>query len=145
MQRSLLDFEHGLRRACGLSLSDYYVLTLLVSALDRRLRLKTLAGELQARPSRVTYQVNSLRGRGLVEREPSSDDGRGAFVRLTDLGLRTVRAAYPHHATGSEQHVRRILRYPAPATPADRPDRPRRPDGSAAGPDAREPGDPGPA
>ncbi|MFI6132663.1 MarR family winged helix-turn-helix transcriptional regulator [Micromonospora sp. NPDC051141] len=122
VQRSLLDFERGLRRACGLSLSDYYVLTLLAIAADRRMRLKALARELQVNPSRVTYLVDSLQGRGLVDREPSSDDGRGVLVRLTDVGLEAVRAAYPHHATASQKHAQRILMVPAPGWIADPPD-----------------------
>ena len=55
--------------------------------------------------SRVSHQVRRMQARGLVDREECEDDGRGAFVVLTDAGRAAIEDAAPGHA----DVVRRVL------------------------------------
>ncbi len=69
--------DEALRAATGLSMIDYHVLLLLSEAPDQRLRMSELAARMVFSRSRITYQIGSMRKRGLVAREPAPDDGRG--------------------------------------------------------------------
>ncbi|MFC9897297.1 MarR family winged helix-turn-helix transcriptional regulator [Nocardia sp. NPDC127579] len=90
--------DEGLRAQCDLTLIDYHVLVLLHEAPHHRLRMSDLADKMVFSRSRVTYQVDSMRKRGLVAREPAPDDGRGSLAVLTATGLETFLAAIPRHA-----------------------------------------------
>lgn len=81
----------------GLSLADYEVLVQLTEAADGRLRPFELQRGLQWEQSRVSHHLTRMQHRGLVSREGCTDDGRGAFVVLTDAGRRAIEAAAPGH------------------------------------------------
>ncbi len=85
-----------LQQDCELSLSDYDVLV----ALSERgpLRINELGEALAWEQSRLSHQLRRMRGRGLVERQGSDDDRRGASVELTDGGRAALELAAPGHA-----------------------------------------------
>lgn len=84
-----------LQEDCGLSLADYDVLV----ALDERcpLRVRDLGDVLGWEQSRLSHQLRRMRGRGLLIRESSNDDRRGANVDLTAVGRAALAAAAPGH------------------------------------------------
>jgi DNA-binding MarR family transcriptional regulator len=81
----------------GLSLADYEVLVLLTDAADGRLRPFELQRGLQWEQSRLSHHLTRMQRRGLVARLECHQDGRGAFVVLTDAGRRAMDAAAPGH------------------------------------------------
>ena len=84
-----------LQHDCELSLSDYDVLV----ALSERgpLRINELGEALAWEQSRLSHQLRRMRGRGLVSRQGSDDDRRGATVELTDGGRTALELAAPGH------------------------------------------------
>ncbi|WP_433345169.1 MarR family winged helix-turn-helix transcriptional regulator [Microtetraspora malaysiensis] len=81
----------------GLSLADYEVLVHLTDTPEARLRPYELQWALQWEQSRLSHHLTRMRRRGLVEREECSEDGRGAFVVLTEKGRQAITAAAPGH------------------------------------------------
>jgi DNA-binding MarR family transcriptional regulator len=81
----------------GLSLADYDVLVLLTDAPDGRLRPFELQRGLQWEQSRLSHHLTRMQRRDLIAREECTEDGRGAFVALTDAGRRAITAAAPGH------------------------------------------------
>lgn len=61
-----------------------------------------LAGEVQRRTlvssGGITYLVDRLTARGLVERRPCPDDRRANYVALTPKGAAFIRSIFPEHA-----------------------------------------------
>lgn len=87
-----------LQRDSSLSLQDFEVLVHLTETKEGRARVADLAQGLQWERSRLSHHVKRMEKRGLVMREECPDDGRGAFVVLTDDGLAAIRQAAPGHA-----------------------------------------------
>jgi DNA-binding MarR family transcriptional regulator len=81
----------------GLSIADYEVLVHLSEAADGRLRPFELQQLLLWEQSRVSHQLTRMQGRGLIGREECGEDGRGAFIVLTDDGRNAIDAAAPGH------------------------------------------------
>src|SRR5664280_1108089 len=75
-----------LQEGHGLSLADYEVLVRLSDTAEARLRVYELAQELQWEQSRLSHHLARMQRRGLVAREGCPNDGRGAFIALTDTG-----------------------------------------------------------
>ncbi|MEP6816120.1 MAG: MarR family winged helix-turn-helix transcriptional regulator [Marmoricola sp.] len=86
-----------LQADAGLSLPDFDVLVQLTDAFENRVRVLDLARELAWERSRVSHHVSRMEVRGLVRREECPDDGRGAFVVLTDQGRAAIERAAPNH------------------------------------------------
>jgi DNA-binding MarR family transcriptional regulator len=84
-----------LQQDCDLSLSDYDVLVVLSERGPQR--INELADALAWEQSRLSHQLRRMRGRGLVDRQGSGDDRRGAIVDLTDGGRAAIQAAAPGH------------------------------------------------
>src|ERR1700742_430543 len=85
-----------LQQDSELSLADYDVL---VSLSERGpQRINELGEVLGWEQSRLSHQLQRMRGRGLVERHDSGEDRRGATVELTDAGRAALDAAAPGHA-----------------------------------------------
>jgi DNA-binding MarR family transcriptional regulator len=80
-----------------LSYAEYVVLVALTDHDDGRLRSFELGATLGWEKSRVSHQVRRMETRGLVAREPCADDGRGAYVVVTDTGRRSIETAAPSH------------------------------------------------
>ncbi len=97
--------HRDLQSDAGLSLPDFDVLVRLTEADDGRVRVSELARSLSWERSRLSHHVARMQRGGLVDREDCVDDGRGAFVVLTDAGRRAIEAAAPHHV----RTVRRLV------------------------------------
>lgn len=97
--------EKRLQAVTGLKLSDYNLLLLLSEAEDHRLRMGELAEKMVFSPSRLSYQVKNLTGRGLIERCIDENDKRGMTARLTEEGQQVFTAASKIHA----QHIRQLF------------------------------------
>ncbi|GIH51535.1 MarR family transcriptional regulator [Microbispora rosea subsp. rosea] len=89
----------------GLSLADYDVLVHLTDREEGRLRPYELQRDLQWEQSRLSHQLTRMQRRGLVRREECVDDGRGAYVVITEQGRRAITAAAPGHV----ETVRRLF------------------------------------
>lgn len=86
-----------LQTESGLSLADYEVLVQLTDVPDGRLRPFELQRALQWEQSRLSHHLTRMQRRGLIAREECDEDGRGAFVVLTDAGRHAITAAAPGH------------------------------------------------
>jgi DNA-binding MarR family transcriptional regulator len=84
-----------LQQDCELSLSDYDVLVALAERSP--LRINELGEALAWEQSRLSHQLRRMRGRGLIARQGSDDDRRGAVVELTDGGRAALELAAPGH------------------------------------------------
>ncbi|MFC4059128.1 MarR family winged helix-turn-helix transcriptional regulator [Planomonospora corallina] len=86
-----------LQTSSGLSLADYDVLVHLTDAPDGRLRPYELQHALEWEQSRLSHHLSRMQRRGLVERRECADDGRGAFIVLTETGREAIATAAPGH------------------------------------------------
>ncbi|GAA4414123.1 MarR family transcriptional regulator [Actinokineospora soli] len=89
----------------GLSLADFAVLVELSEVPGGRTRVLALADKLQWEKSRLSHQLNRMRGRGLVDRQECPNDRRGAFVALTEQGRETIEAAAPRHVETVREYL----------------------------------------
>ncbi len=90
--------DQRLRRRHSLALTDYEILTMLAEADGHRLRMSDLASRVLVSRSRLTYRIDQLSKRGVVERVEDQNDGRGTFASLTDDGVALLVEATPLHA-----------------------------------------------
>ena len=109
--RALLDLEvnRDLARESGLSEPDYDVLSNLSETEGHRWRLSDLAARMLWSKSRLSHHITRMQQRGLVTRQDCPADARGAFVVLTEEGLRTIQAAAPGHVASVRQHLIDLL------------------------------------
>lgn len=106
--RGMLRITHRLRRDLGaeltrrhqLSMADYDALVALTAHPHRSMRMAALAETILQPRSSVTRIVNSLETRGLVRRDPTPDDARGASASLTGKGRRVFDQAHRTHIQG---------------------------------------------
>ena len=101
--------ERDLAAARVVPLGWYDVLLALSEAPERRLRLHELARAVVLSRSGLSRLVDRLEAAGLLRRERSSDDRRGAFAVLTDAGYAALRTAWPVYARGIIEHFARHL------------------------------------
>lgn len=87
-----------LQRDSALSLQDFDVLVHLDETAEHRARVADLAQTVQWERSRLSHHIKRMEARGLVVREECLEDGRGAYVVLTDLGMEAITRAAPGHA-----------------------------------------------
>lgn len=95
------ELDAELRRATGLPLSWYDVLLELDG--PQRLRMSDLGDRVVLSRTRVSRLVTELESQGLVRRETNPDDGRSAFVSITEDGQKRFREAAPHYLAGIER------------------------------------------
>jgi len=81
----------------GLSSADYSVLLALSEQPGRRMRSSLLAEHITWQRSRLSHHLGRMEGRGLICREATAEDSRGAEVVLTDLGASSFRSASAPH------------------------------------------------
>lgn len=81
----------------GLTLSSLELLARLGAAPERCLRLSALAAAAGLSLSRVSRIAGALEARGLIVREPCSEDARAVEAHLTPAGLRLMREAQQTH------------------------------------------------
>lgn len=92
------ELERRMKADSGIDFGDFNVLLVLSESPGERLRLGELARAVAFGPGRLTYRLDQLAKRGLVERVPCADDRRGFEAVLTEAGHRTIRQARPPHA-----------------------------------------------
>lgn len=97
--RLLLDLQisRDLAEDSGLSDADYDVLSNLSEADGHRLRLRDLAAHMRWSTSRLSHHLTRMQQRGLIRRQGTPSDARGADVVLTRAGERAIHAAAPRH------------------------------------------------
>lgn len=92
-------------RERGLSHADYEILAHLSEAPNQALRMSALAQTVLVSKSRLSYRIDRLTERGLVERRSCDEDGRGVWASLTPEGRKLIEAEAPRHV----ELVRQIL------------------------------------
>ncbi|WP_233257492.1 MarR family winged helix-turn-helix transcriptional regulator [Promicromonospora sp. AC04] len=107
MRRLLADDIWG-----DLSMREYDVLFTLALAPEETLRLRELNENILMAQSSLSRMVERLEKRGLVQRHPSPDDGRGVLVSLTEEGSMIQKEL-------GRRHVRSIAHYVGPALDAE--------------------------
>ena len=101
--------EHELMEQRGISLTWYDALLQLSEAPGCRLRMSELADSIVISRSGFSRAARRMEEAGLIARQPSPEDGRGAYVVLTDHGRRTFRRAAAVHLRGVASHFLRHL------------------------------------
>jgi DNA-binding MarR family transcriptional regulator len=99
------NFDADLGRAEGFPMSEYSVLMDLYEAPERRLRMGDLASHTALSAGAVTRVVKVLEAKGLAERQPSADDGRGQDAVLTEHGRLRLEQIRPAHVAGARLRV----------------------------------------
>jgi DNA-binding MarR family transcriptional regulator len=89
--------EAQLRKHSELRLADYNLCLMLHSAPNRRLRLGDLARGMVFSPSRLSYMVSNLCGKGIIHRVEDPEDRRATLAELTEHGVEVFTAARRFH------------------------------------------------
>lgn len=97
--------HRDLRADAGMSLPDFEVLVHLTDDAHGRVRIAELADAIRWERSRLSHHLTRMEKRGLIRREECAEDGRGAFVGVTDQGRAAIEKAAPGHA----RIVRRLV------------------------------------
>src|SRR6266481_5655895 len=92
--------DHDLVAARQLPLSWYDVLIELYEAPERRLRMHEVAERVVLSRSGLTRLVDRLEADGLLTRDRSGTDRRGAYAVITEQGIAAMRQAWPVYARG---------------------------------------------
>lgn len=108
---SVIDrIEQELAEAGQLPLISYDVLVALAESPERRLRMNDLARKVVVLSrSGVTRLVDRLEAEGLLRRERTAVDRRGAYAVITPKGLDALDRARPVYARGIAEHFARYL------------------------------------
>ena len=103
--RRFMSQSERVARASGLTPQRYLLLLMIKGAPQgaERSTVTELSDRLQLAQSTVTELVARAAAAGLVSREPSSDDGRVAHLRLTDEGERRLTRAFTGLAAERQQ------------------------------------------
>src|SRR3954471_8287879 len=94
------ELDEELTEQHGLPLSSYDVLVQLDEADDGRLRMSALADAVLLSRSGLSRLVTRLEDQGLIERAECTDDARGSFAAITELGRRRLDEARVTHRAG---------------------------------------------
>jgi DNA-binding MarR family transcriptional regulator len=86
LQQVFLSRADATLRPLELTFARYEVLMLLSFSRRGYLPLGVIGERLQVNPASVTNAVDRLEARGLVERHPNPQDGRGTLAALTESG-----------------------------------------------------------
>ncbi len=89
--------SRSLQAESNVSATDFAVLVELTDVPDGRRRFQELARALEWEKSRMSHHIARMVKRGLVVREECPEDGRGAFVVITDEGRAMIETAAPRH------------------------------------------------
>ncbi|TVZ79742.1 MarR family transcriptional regulator [Streptomyces sp. BK340] len=80
-----------------MSAADFAVLVNLTDVPEGRQRFLDLARAVEWEKSRMSHHIARMEKRGLVVRQECPEDGRGAFVVMTEAGRAAIEAAAPRH------------------------------------------------
>ncbi|MFE2068235.1 MarR family winged helix-turn-helix transcriptional regulator [Streptomyces sp. NPDC059467] len=86
-----------LQSEANMSAADFAVLVHLTDVPEGRQRSLDLAHALEWEKSRMSHHIARMAKRGFVTRQECPEDGRGAFVVITEAGRAAIEAAAPHH------------------------------------------------
>jgi DNA-binding MarR family transcriptional regulator len=86
LQQVFLSRADATLRPLELTFARYEVLMLLSFSKNGTLPLGVIGERLQVNPASVTNAIDRLESRGLVERRPNPQDGRGTLAALTASG-----------------------------------------------------------
>ena len=89
----------------GLRGADFAIMATLVRLADESVAQRRLASELGLSAGTVSLRIDRLVDRGLAERRPDPDDGRGALVALTTHGRELFDACAPEHLANADQQL----------------------------------------
>ena len=105
--RTVLDLQiaRDLHQDSGLSETDYDVLSTLSEQPGSEWRARDLAAQLLWSTSRLAHHVGRMEQRGLVARQPSADDARGALISLTAQGWSVLQQAAPPHVASVRRNL----------------------------------------
>jgi DNA-binding MarR family transcriptional regulator len=101
--------SRDLQDEAGISLADYEILVHLSESPQRRLRMSELADLTLSSRSRLSHQIDRLSDAGLVDRQPCSEDRRGAFAVLTQDGYDFLVTTAPAHVASVRAHLVDVL------------------------------------
>jgi DNA-binding MarR family transcriptional regulator len=96
--------EQDLAEQIRAPLTTYDVLIELFEAPQRKLRFGDLNKKVVLSKSGLTRLVDRLEREGLIRREKSEEDRRGAYAALTEAGEKELRRAWPVYAKGIKQY-----------------------------------------
>lgn len=99
------DLETELVEQFDLTDGDYGVLVVLSETAEQGVRMCDLANRLHLTPGGLTRRLDGLVARGLVAREPSTQDRRVVLAVLTDAGRALLEEAAPVHVDGVRRHL----------------------------------------
>jgi DNA-binding MarR family transcriptional regulator len=86
-----------LQTESNVSAADFAVLVHLTDVPEGRQRFLDLAHSLEWEKSRMSHHIARMAKRGMVTRQECPEDGRGAFVVITETGREAIEAAAPRH------------------------------------------------
>lgn len=84
---------------------EYDVLLTVSRAPDMTARLRDVTANMLISQPSVSRLVDRMAARGLIEKCPDPDDGRGALVRATDAGVSLFRRIAAIHATSIAERM----------------------------------------
>jgi len=102
--RSFLRFSESAAEKVGLTAQQYQALLAVCAAADGRVTINDLAQQLLIRHNSAVGLVDRLTAQGLLAREPSAQDGRKVYLRLTAKGDRVLEKLAEVH----REELRRI-------------------------------------
>jgi DNA-binding MarR family transcriptional regulator len=91
------------------SFTDFEVLVHLSEAADRRMRMSEIADRTISTRSAITRTIDRLVARGWVSRVRSTDDQRGYYAELTDLGAGVLQEIAPGHVAAVRANLIDLL------------------------------------
>ena len=101
--------DHDLLVAKCMPLSSYDVLIELYEAPGQRLRMYELAERVVLSRSGLTRLVDRLEAEGLLIRDRSGTDRRGAYAVITEQGIAALRRTWPIYARGIAEYFAQWL------------------------------------
>jgi DNA-binding MarR family transcriptional regulator len=102
--RSFLRFSEAAAEEVGLTAQHYQALLAVCAAADGHVTINDLARQLLIRHNSAVGLVDRLTAQGLLTREPSAEDGRKVYLRLSSKGDRVLQELAEVH----REELRRI-------------------------------------
>ena len=88
--------------------AEYDVLLTVVRAPEMTARLRDVTTNMLISQPSVSRLVDRMVARGLIEKCPDPEDGRGALIRATDDGARAFRAVATVHGRSIAQRMSKL-------------------------------------
>lgn len=87
----------------GIRGADFSVLATLVRLADESVSQRRLGSELGLSAGTISLRVDRLVDKGLAERHPDPDDGRGAVIAISERGRELFEACAPEHLANAQE------------------------------------------